>query len=450
MKSTFAAALACAAITSSAHSATLTTGTGDGAVLIPQISDYGTFFSASFDPPGEVGSANTVFESSVYLSGAGGRSRLDDAVTAPAVVVSSSDAAYVTRFGVGALDITLAQTLQASFDGERQVGSSLTQQFTIRNTGADTSFDLVRYMDGDLDFDGTLLDSGGEISVGSNRILFETDGAGGDDASTTFLGITSTTQGVDATVPERRFEIDAFDGLRSRIAGGADLDNTIEGDADGDGFIDGAYDVTLAFQNFVAVPENGEVTYTTQTLFGNAVPPAPGSTEAAALLPDHIGPAGGFMFEIDSADLNGDMLWIDPPISVGYTYVVTGAEFAAVQAPSFGAVPDGDQTYTLTVGGQTLSIASGEVVIFADLGLTGITMFEIGGIDPDLALDPDNAVAFPTGVALTNITGDMVMVTQTPVTVDLAPVPLPAPALMLAAGLLGLGGVRYRGRRRAA
>lgn len=152
---------------------------------------------------------------------------------------------------------------------------------------------MVHCMDGDLAFDGTISDSGGVLGSGASTVLFETDGASGSDASTTFLGITTSVSGVTEPVPTRTYEIDSYSGLLGRIGAGSPLDNTVAGDADGDGFIDRSYDVPLAFEDFLVLNASQTVTYATSTLFGNAAPPEPGSSEILPLLPDSLGPEAG-------------------------------------------------------------------------------------------------------------------------------------------------------------
>jgi hypothetical protein len=83
------------------------------------------------------------------------------------------------------------------------------------------SFDVVRYVDGDLQFDNSMSDGGGRIIQNSIEILFETDGASADDATTTFLGVT----GIGGTTPtDNRFQISSYSGLRGAVAAGLPAD----------------------------------------------------------------------------------------------------------------------------------------------------------------------------------------------------------------------------------
>ena len=180
------------------------------------------------------------------------------------------------------------------------------------------------------------------------------------------------------------------------------------------------------------------------------VEPEPGETEGTPLLPTFISEDGGFNFEIDTSlyeqglicAVAGGTCWIDPVIATGYTYTITGAEFASVTAPSLGIVNDPDG-YVLTVGGAMFGLLAGETYFFDD----DVTEFTITGIATDLALDPTNPMAFATGVSFRDFTEDTFIVTQTPITLDVpdvAPVPLPAGGVLLGAGLLGLLAMRRR------
>ena len=261
------------------------------------------------------------------------------------------------------------------------------------------------------------------------------------------MGITSSLSGQNQATLAPNFEIDAFSDLRSSILAGGTLDNDVAGDSDGDGFIDGTYDVTMALQDFVSVLPGETVTYTTNTLFGNAVPEAPGSSEALPLLPDQIGPDGGVDFSIpaDVFDTPETIVWIDPEIATGYVYDITGGTFSAVQAPTFGTVPDGDMTYTLSFvgavsGDVSIEISSGELYFFAFDDQ--VSTFTLSGIDPALMLDPTDVTAFVTGVGAFT-TSSVVNVVQTPISA----VPLPAGLLLSMSGVLLLGGMHTRLRR---
>jgi hypothetical protein len=348
-----------------------------------------------------------------------------------------------STFMVNGLQFDLKQSVSLSQDSSgAALGTILNQVYTVTNTAAvQTSFDVVRYLDGDLDFDNSISDGGGRIVQSGNEILFETDGVGsGSATSQNFVGIT----GIGGVTPAtNRFEISSFSGLKGRIAQGVALDDQIVGDTTGDGFIDNAYDVTLALRNVFNLAPNEVVTYTTQTLFGNAAPPAPGSIEALPLLPGSIDPVtGAFNFDLPAADITeGETIFFDPIISTGYTYTVTGAEFDSVTAPTFAAVADADGYRLLfSSGGNDFdyALASGEMFNFGANGFSGLTSFSITGIDTNLALDPNNSNAFVTGISFENITGSNVIMSQTPIRfdTDINAVPAPATLSLLLTGLV--------------
>ncbi|MDZ7752730.1 MAG: hypothetical protein U5S82_13935 [Gammaproteobacteria bacterium] len=427
-----------------AHAIILTNGTADGAVEI-DTDTYGSFRSALFNPVGGIERADTTFDSFVYVPDfGGGRARTSDVATRSATIVSASDTELVTNFGWNALNITLTQSLQDSFDGPERVGTVLRQEFRIQNTGVTTSFDVVRYLDGDLLFDGSISDAGGRIQVGGSEILFETDSTSDGSTATTFLGISRTVTGMTEPVDAPRYEINQFSGLRSKIQSGLDLDNTIFDDGDGDGFTDGTYDVTMAQQNDLRILEGQTVVYTTNTLFGNAVPPPPGSIASLPLLPDEIGPDGGFNFNVSTDDVDPfETFFIDPEIATGYTYTITGAEFGSVTAPTLAAVNDPDG-YLLEFGATEIALAPGDFYAFAP----GITEFRITGIDPLLELDPTDPLAFVTGVSYQNAdpTVGTLTITQTPIVTDTDSNAVPAPGSLWLIGL-GLAVWRTLGRR---
>jgi hypothetical protein len=235
---------------------------------------------AIYDPAGAGTPAGTTFESGVAIrfGGAGTREFLTSGsiggsgglaispVTGSLILGTSS-------FNFGGLTFVLTQSLTPLFTGLAQTGSVVTQSFAISNFGVETSdFELVRYLDGDLEFDGSIVEGGGRLFAGSTEILFETDTAAGTSSDTTFVGITA----VGGTIPvSGRYEIDSFAGLQDAILAGLPLDDTITGDgADADQFIDatGGYDVTLALRNVFALEAGASTNYTTSTYFGNGAP----------------------------------------------------------------------------------------------------------------------------------------------------------------------------------
>ena len=288
----FAAAVA-VACPAEAAPFVLSVGVGDGSLSVG-VDGYGSFGSAIgvnssnavFDPVGAVGSAGTTFDSgvAVRLGPAGARTFLTSGsiggsggLTNPTVTGTATSA--TSTFSFLGLNFVLTQTLTPLFSGGTQIGAQLDQVYTIINpsTASPASLELVRYLDGDLLFDGSLVDGGGRLTS-PVETLFETDSATGAPDPTTFVGI----RAAGGTIPlTGRFEIDSFAGLRSRIIAGTALDNTITGDGNLDGFINNGsgYDVTLALNNLLLIGAGQSATYTTTTIFGSGAPTdVPGDT----------------------------------------------------------------------------------------------------------------------------------------------------------------------------
>jgi hypothetical protein len=266
--------VALALSSSAAKGAVLTNGTGDGKVTV-EVTSAGAFGTSSpggtatYDPVGAIAPASTTFESYVYFR-AGSSGARTNLTTVPATVTGSSANSLSSSFTLGGLSFTLVQTLSDLISGGVQTGSLLTQTYNFTNTTDGTlSFELLRYIDGDLLFDESLEDGGGRLLSGGREILFETDSATGSSDSATFLGI------YNEGGTGNGYEIDSYSGLRSRLQSGTALDNIITGDgADSDQFIDAGngYDVTLGLGRLFSLLAGGSGTFTTGTIFGSGAP----------------------------------------------------------------------------------------------------------------------------------------------------------------------------------
>lgn len=219
---------------------TLNNGSGDATVMVG-VDGFGSFGSdasgtgtseALYNPIGATPTAGTTFESGVAIGFGGPRTFLTSGaigssggLTNPTITGISTSAS--SSFGSGGLNFQLTQTLVPLSNGTIPTGSALTQVYNITNTSsALLNFDIVRYFDGDLDFDGSLIDGGGRlVTTNGTEILFETDSATGSAQETTFIGIT----GEGGTTPTtNRFELGVFPELRSRIIqGGAFADRAL-------------------------------------------------------------------------------------------------------------------------------------------------------------------------------------------------------------------------------
>lgn len=261
---------------------------GDGSLQVG-VDGYGSFglavggdgtTDAFYDPIGSQGLTETTFESGVAIrfgdsgsrnfltSGSIGSSGglVNAGVTGTATQANSS-------FNFGSLQFNLIQGLESLFDEGNPTGTELKQTYTITNTSnTSVDFELLRYLDGDLRFDGSLIDGGGRLINNGLEIIFETDSATGENDPTTFIGITAEGGITPAT---NRYEIGSFPGLRNRIINGDNLDNIISGDGPDDNqFIDAGngFDVTLALRNVFTLAAGETATYTTSSFFGAGIP----------------------------------------------------------------------------------------------------------------------------------------------------------------------------------
>ena len=262
--------------------ANLSSSSGDGNLQVG-VDAFGSFGSsvggngtsnAIYDPIGTFNgfgsSFGTTFQSGVAirLGDSGRRSFLttgfisDGGLANPGFNSQTTNSAE-SEFSFNVLDFDLTQTAQDSFAEGERIGSILTQVYEVTNTSdAEVSFELVRYLDGDLD---GIINGGGRVVRDGEEILFETIDVVDSAESNTFVGITG--EGGD-TSGSGRFEIDSFDSIRSTIASGGELDDTINNDNDGDGLIDFDFDVTLGLNNEFVLAPGESTTYTTKTIFG--------------------------------------------------------------------------------------------------------------------------------------------------------------------------------------
>jgi len=284
----------------------LIAGVGGGSLTVG-VDGFGAFGSsvgfdssdAIYDPIGPQNPAGTVFESGVAIrigdtgtrqfltSGTIGVVGSTGGLTNPNVTGSINNSN--SAFTFNGLDFGLSQSLNSRFNENGVLaGSTLTQTYVITNSTSDPiDFELIRYVDGDLLFDG-----GGVIGTPGtgNEILFETDAGGAADTDTTFFGINA----IGGTIPAtNRFELDEYFDLVDAINAGTDLDDGIFNDGDGDSFVDvgSEYDITLALKNLFALAPGESVTYVTNTLWGSGSPEDVGDLTSSlnAVIGDGVG-----------------------------------------------------------------------------------------------------------------------------------------------------------------
>lgn len=194
---------------------------------------------------------------------------------------------------------------------------------------------------------------------------------------------------------------------------------------------DSAYDTTIWLASFFGGIDNINDGGSEFTPLLPANPPDPDTGEFIIELP------------VVAAD---EPFWIDPPVSVGFDYVVTGVPdlgFSSVTAPSLASVGDPDG-YFVTVGETTLPLLPGAGLNFLSSFGVQPAAFQLSGISTDLMLDPADANAFPLSVAMNGSTAGA-SVSITPITVDVPAVPLPASLPLMLAGLGLLAWGRQRG-----
>ena len=266
---------------------TLNTSPGDGGVSVG-VDPYGAFGSnlgvtetseasdAVYDSVGSIEPAGTVFESFVAVGINGDddptRTVLSENSLGASEFINSTATNASSTFNVSGLDFVLEQEVTDFTSEEQRVGSDLLQTYTItNNTDAAIEFDIARYLDGDLNFDGSIQDTGGLYFEDGEPILFETDSGDSGTDATSFVGITSA--------GSSEYEISRFRQLRDSISSGEPLTNAVQGDGeDEDQFIDsGPYDVTLGLSQTYTLAPGESVAYETATYFGSGAPEDLGS-----------------------------------------------------------------------------------------------------------------------------------------------------------------------------
>lgn len=262
---------------------TLSNATGDGGVSIG-VDAFGAFGSnaggtetsdAVYNPVGEIEGAGTVFESFVGIGIVNDESPertflASRDLEAPEFTNVTSNTA-TSNFSFSGLDFVLEQEVSGlNTDGQR-TGSNLAQTYTVTNPGTEAvEFEVIRYLDGDLDFDASIQDTGGRFLENEREVLFETDSGDSGTDATTFIGITA--DGSNATAES--YEISQYFGLRDKIVAGEPLNNTVQGDGeDEDQFVESdPYDITLSLGDTFTLAPGESITYTTTTTFGSGVP----------------------------------------------------------------------------------------------------------------------------------------------------------------------------------
>ncbi|MDO6765649.1 nidogen-like domain-containing protein [Agarivorans sp. 1_MG-2023] len=119
----------------------------------------------------------------------------------------------------------------------------------------------------------------------------------------------------------------------------------------------------------------------------------PGATPDNPIMPVVVDGGWGFEFNVDADEL----VFIDPDVAVGYDYIVdSGPNIRTVTLP---AGFDDDMFFIWLWTGvdweQVANLAAGDVY---DFGVDGVDRFRVTGIDTSNELDPNDELAFVTGL----------------------------------------------------
>lgn len=170
----------------------------------------------------------------------------------------------------------------------------------------------------------------------------------------------------------------------------------------------------------------------------------PGATPENPLLP--VVTENGWEFDFNVTNPT-QPIFIDPPVAIGYDYIVdSGPNIASVILPT----GIGDDLYDLfifdTIANDFvdsgINISGGSPFNFAP---EGVDRFRILGIEPSAGLDPNDITAFVTG--LTFITTGQVQLRQIAITQDTPTTSVPEPGTILGSLIvLGFGSKLQRMR----
>jgi hypothetical protein len=251
------------------YTPTLSNGTGDGSLTVT-VDPFGAFGSATaagialYDPVGSKRNASSVYQSAVYFDQLGYFLNALDGIYGGSLKGKAlnqvSKQKAVSEFNVKNFNFKLTQTL----NDKTSKGTIFTQEYKIKNnTGSTQTFYLIRHIDGDLLFDGTLNDTGGASEDG--KTLFEFDSGEDIRNTSTFVGIRN--QGGYINLG---YEVTSYPYIDDIIYGGEDaLHNEVRGDNDKNGITDYPYDITLSLGNMFTNVDSGQtVTFKTETIFG--------------------------------------------------------------------------------------------------------------------------------------------------------------------------------------
>ena len=203
--------------------ATLATAPGDGGVSVT-LDAFGSFgrtiggstSDAFYDPVGSLTESGTVARAGVAIrfGDTGTRAVLStgnisgSGFLTNGVFTSVSSSSLQSSFTYNGLSFSLDQRVSDLFDpNNARTGSQLTQTYTITNPGSTlVNFELIRYVDGDLFFDGSRDDRGGYLFKDGKDILFETD-SGVAPLTAPHFWVSHLLEGMPCPVPTKSINI---------------------------------------------------------------------------------------------------------------------------------------------------------------------------------------------------------------------------------------------------
>ncbi|THD55842.1 MAG: PEP-CTERM sorting domain-containing protein [Bradyrhizobium sp.] len=151
------------------------------------------------------------------------------------------------------------------------------------------------------------------------------------------------------------------------------------------------------------------------------------------------GPSGQAVYQFNSPVSQGIPILLDPLVATGFIYKTgaTNPNFASVLLPNIGnPSPYEVFTWNGTAFVFDTNLAANTLLTF---GTGGVSEFEVLGISPSLALNPNNSTDFVTQLTFTG-SGEFTG-TMTPITTD---VPEPSTWAMMLLGFAGLGFIAFR------